>query len=53
VRGDRLATLRAALAFLHRWLDSWSGLDLVVVGMRHQDFQVSLGEHGAGQRVYT
>jgi hypothetical protein len=54
-RGRRL---RAALAVLvpdnapelrlvRGWLDSWSGIGLVVVGMAHQGFQVSLGEHGA------
>lgn len=60
---DRLARLHAALAFLrlrvnapevqllHRWLDSWTGLGLVVVGMQRQGFQVSLGEHGAGQWI--
>jgi hypothetical protein len=59
-RGRRL---RAALGFLqlpprapelqllHRWLDSWAGIGLIVVGMSHQGFQVSLGEHGAGQRI--
>jgi len=62
--GDRRrANLRAALGFLqlaprapelrllHRWLDSWAGIGLVVVGMSHQGFQVSLGEHGAGQWI--
>ena len=39
------------LRLLHRWLDSWSGIGLIVVGMRHQGFQVSLGEHGAGQWI--
>jgi hypothetical protein len=32
-------------------LDSWTGIGLVVAGMTHQGFQVSLGEHGAGQRI--
>jgi hypothetical protein len=62
--GDRRrANLRAALGFLqlaprapelqlvHRWLDSWSGIGLVVVGMAHQGFRVSVGEHGAGQWI--
>ena len=59
----RLAAHRAALGFLqlpprapelrllHRWLDSWSGLGLIVGGMQRQGFQVSLGEHGAGQWI--
>ena len=59
----RVTNLRAALGFLriplrapelqllHRWLDSWSGIGLVVVGMAHQGFQVSVGEHGAGQWI--
>jgi hypothetical protein len=63
VTDRRLANLRAALGFLklaprapelrllHRWLDSWSGIGLVVAGMSHQGFQVSLGEHGAGQWI--
>jgi hypothetical protein len=50
----RLATLRAALGFLqlaprapelrllHRWLDTWAGLGLVVTGMARQGFQLSL-----------
>jgi hypothetical protein len=59
----RLAALRAALGFLqlapraselrllHRWLDSWAGLGLVVVGMARQGFSVDLGEHGAGRWI--
>ena len=51
----RLATLRAALGFLrvaprapelrllHRWLDSWTGLGLVVVGVERQGLRFSLG----------
>jgi hypothetical protein len=39
------------LALVHRWLDSWSGIGLVVVGMAHQGFQVCVGEHGAGQWI--
>jgi hypothetical protein len=34
-----------------RWLDSWSGIGLVVVGMTHQGYQVSLGEHGASRWI--
>jgi len=59
-RGRRLRAALAAvlirahapeLGLIHRWLDSWSGIGLVVVGMTHQGFQVSLGEHGAGQWI--
>jgi hypothetical protein len=59
-RGRRLRAAVAAmlvkahapeLELMHRWLDSWSGIGLVVVGMTHQGFQVSLGEHGAGQWI--
>lgn len=51
---DRRALLTAALAFvqlapqtsalraLHAWLDSWTGLGHVVVGMERQGFKVSL-----------
>ena len=55
-RGRRL---RAALVpdngpelrLVHDWLDSWSGIGLVVIGMAHQGFQVSLGEHGVGRWI--
>jgi hypothetical protein len=52
-RGRRL---RAALGFLrlpptepelrlvHRWLDNWSGLGLVVAGMTRQGFQLGLDQ---------
>jgi hypothetical protein len=36
---------------VHGLLDSWSGIGLVVVGMAHQGYQVSLGEHGAGRWI--
>jgi hypothetical protein len=55
--GDRrLSSLRAALAFLrlgadapelrllHRWLDSWTGLGLIVAGMTRQGFQLGLDQ---------
>jgi len=39
-RGRRL---RAALGFLqHRWLDTWTGLRLVVVGVERQGLRFSL-----------
>ena len=54
-RGRRLRAALAAvlvadnapeLRLVHNWLDSWSGIGLIVVGMSHQGFTVSLGEHG-------
>jgi hypothetical protein len=41
------------LRLLHQWLDSWMGIGLVVVGMSHLGFTVSLGEHGAGRWMVT
>jgi hypothetical protein len=50
----RLASLRAALAFLrlhanapelellHRWLDTWTGLGRVVVGVERQGLMLSV-----------
>jgi hypothetical protein len=61
----RLPALRAALAFLqlqvqapelrllHRWLDSWSGLGLIVAGMTRQGFQLGLDQRtGAWLAVF-
>jgi len=28
------------LRLVHRWLDSWSGVGLIVVGMAHQGYRV-------------
>jgi hypothetical protein len=39
------------LRLMRTWLDSWSGIGLVVVGMAHQGFTVSLGEHGVGRWI--
>ena len=59
----RITVLRAALGFLalepreselrllHRWLDSWRGIGDVVVGMKRQGYEVSLGDHGSGQWI--
>ena len=60
---DRRATLAAALGslaleprapelqLLHRCFDSWRGIGDIVTGMARQGFQVSLGDHGAGQWI--
>ena len=37
--------------FLHRCLDTWRGVGDVVTGMQRHGFQVSLGDHGAGQGI--
>jgi hypothetical protein len=59
-RGRRLRAALAAvlvkadapeLRLVHRWLDSWAGIGLVVVGMAHQGYTVSLGEHGVGRWI--
>ena len=60
---QRLRQLHAALGFarvppdasglglLHRWLDCWRGVGDVVVGMKRQGYEVSLGDHGSGQWI--
>ena len=61
----RLGTLRAALGFLqlplrapelrllHRWLDSWTGLGLVVVGVERQGLLFSMSHMATGEwRAY-
>jgi hypothetical protein len=59
-RGRRLRAALAAvllrdnapeLRLVHNWLDSWSEIGLIVVGVSHQGFTVSLGVHGAGQWI--
>jgi hypothetical protein len=59
-RGRRLRAALAAvlvradapeLRLIHTWLGSWSGIGLIVIGMAHQGFTVSLGEHGAGRWI--
>ncbi len=43
---------RRGLTALHAWLDSWTGLGHVVVGMEHQGYALSLGKiHGDGWRA--
>jgi hypothetical protein len=36
---------------MHALLDSWAGIGLVGVGMAHQGYQVSLGEHGSARWI--
>jgi hypothetical protein len=57
----RLANLRAALGFLqlpprepelqllHRWLDSWTGVGLITVGVERQGHRLSLSHIGEGE----
>jgi len=54
VTDSRLAALRVALGFLqleprepvlqllHRWLDTWTGVGLIVVGVERQGLRFSL-----------
>jgi hypothetical protein len=35
-----------ALTALHQWLDNWSGIGLIVVGMERQGYQFSLRKYG-------
>ena len=61
----RLANLRAALGFLqlkptepelqmlHRWLDTWTGVGLVTVGVERQGYRLSLSHIAEGEwRAY-
>ena len=55
--------LRAALGFLtleprepvlrllHEWLDTWRGIGEMVIGMKRQGYEVSLGDHGSEQWI--
>ena len=61
----RRALLVAALAFLrypartralvalHQWLDNWSGIGLVVVGMERQGYRFSLRKYGNGDGAWV
>src|SRR5919106_3904178 len=44
-------TAAPELRLVHRWLDSWAGIGLIVVGMAHQGYTVSLGAHGVGRWI--
>lgn len=39
------------LALVHRWLDSWSGLGLIVDGMRRQGYAPQFRQYPQGWRV--
>jgi hypothetical protein len=41
------------LRLLHRRRDSWHGIGDVVTGMKRQGYEISLGDHGAGQWIAT
>ena len=61
VTDRRLAALRAALGFLqlpprapelrhlHRWLDSWTGVGLIAVGLHRQGWDLQLTQYGDGK----
>ena len=38
----RVNALEPELVWIHRWLDSWSGLGLIAVGMARQGFRLHL-----------
>jgi hypothetical protein len=39
------------LALIHRWLDSWAGLGLIVDGMARQGYDVTFRQYPQGWRV--
>ena len=57
---SRLANVRAALGFLqlsprapgllllHQWLDSWTGLGLIAVGLHRRGWDLQLTQYGDG-----
>ena len=45
----RTAPRHPALDVLHRWLDSWTGLGLVVVGVERQGLRFSLSHIAEGE----
>jgi hypothetical protein len=60
VTDRRVLTLTAALGFLqlpprapelqllHRWLDSWTGVGLIAVGLRREGWDLQLTQYGDG-----
>ena len=42
-----------ALRALHVWLDSWSGIGHVVVGMERHGFRLSLKKYGNGDGAWV
>jgi len=36
------------LQLLHRWLDSWSGIGLIAVGLNRQGWDLQLTQYGDG-----
>jgi len=47
----RRALLVAELAILHAWLDSWSGLGAIVVGMQRHGYDLTLTHDRNGWRA--
>jgi hypothetical protein len=43
--GCSLPSFDRALWALRAWLDSWSGIDHVAVGMRHQSYELQLTQY--------
>ena len=58
---DRIANLRAALGFLqlssrvpelhllHRWLDTWTGVGLITIGVERLGYRLSLSHIADGE----
>ena len=42
-----------ALAALHQYLDSWSGIGLIVVGMERQGYRFALRKYGNGDGAWV
>jgi hypothetical protein len=49
----RFAPVTPALAALHAWLDSWSGIGMLVVGMERYGFRLSLKKYGNGDGAWV
>ena len=49
----RLSPRSRELVVLHRWLDSWSGIGHVVVGMERLGYRVSLRKYGNGDGAWV